>query len=294
LRLCAFALKQIYHPCRVSHPRTRRTIPQFLIAPLLSIELSAFSCILPSEQAMVIMRERKSGSAFTLIELLVVIAIIAILAALLLPTVSGSHHRTFRVGCLNNLHQISLGVLMYTEDNANTLLSDRPGISPVLGVDKLTLIRPYVALKSPPSPKDALFACPADTFRYENADTRVSGAAHLQARYNYSSYSFNAGNTLPDDPPTHPWPGIAGKRINSIKDPVKKILVPEVPAFLPYSWHKPGNAAHYNDAVNQAGFVDGHAAVIKIYWDSKNLQPGHQEAWQYDPPAGYNYKWSGD
>ena len=228
-----------------------------------------------------------------MIELLVVIAIIAILAALLLPALDRPHRKSLGVVCLNNLKQISLAVLMYADDNANTLLSDRPGISPVLGVDKLTLIRPYVALKTPPSPKDAMFACASDTFHYDN-DGRVSQGAHLQARYNYTSYSFNAGNTLPGDPPTHPWPGIAGKKMNSIKDPVKTILVPEIPAFLPYSWHRPGNAAHYNDAVNQAGFVDGHASVIKIFWASKHLQPGHQEAWQYDPPAGYNYKWSVD
>jgi len=66
---------------------------------------------------------RSEGRGFTLIELLVVIAIIAVLAALLLPTLASAKERGRRTGCISNVHQFLLATHMYSDDNDQRLPS---------------------------------------------------------------------------------------------------------------------------------------------------------------------------
>ncbi len=58
---------------------------------------------------------------FTLIELLVVIAIIAILAAMLLPTLARAKESGRAAYCKGNMRQLALGMLMYAEDSRDFL-----------------------------------------------------------------------------------------------------------------------------------------------------------------------------
>src|SRR5262249_21969779 len=66
---------------------------------------------------------------FTLIELLVVIAIIAILAAMLLPSLAKAKLKAQGVQCMNHNKQLSLGWRMYAEENHDRIVfaSDLPG-----------------------------------------------------------------------------------------------------------------------------------------------------------------------
>jgi prepilin-type N-terminal cleavage/methylation domain-containing protein/prepilin-type processing-associated H-X9-DG protein len=71
-------------------------------------------------------RSRRPASqiAFTLVELLVVIAIIGILAALLLPALSKSKLKAEAMTCSNNLQQLSLAWILYSEDNGDLLVNN--------------------------------------------------------------------------------------------------------------------------------------------------------------------------
>jgi prepilin-type N-terminal cleavage/methylation domain-containing protein/prepilin-type processing-associated H-X9-DG protein len=247
-------------------------------------------------------RNFKLPNGFTLIELLVVIAVIAILAALLLPAISSAKAKAKRTTCLNNLKQINLGVNMYAGENGDTL----PDTGLATYITYKEVVKSYVGLNGPSSPQDEIFTCPADTFCYaENISLPyVPQGRHEQVVCDYSSYAFNAGNLVTNYPnfaDNGVLPGIGGQKLSAIKNPTSTVSVMEASAILPYSWHQPkppvsDGSPMFNDARNMIGFVDGHVSYIKIYWNSTITYPNGNGsvAAYYDPPAGYDYQWSGN
>ncbi len=70
---------------------------------------------------------RRAGFRFTLIELLVVIAIIAVLAAMLLPSLSGAKNYAKSLQCMGSLKQFGMANQMYADNYRGWAIPDAYG-----------------------------------------------------------------------------------------------------------------------------------------------------------------------
>jgi len=110
----------------------------------------------------------KSRSAnFTLIELLVVIAIIAILAAMLLPSLASARNTAKKSTCMSNFRQIFQGCALY--------VSDSDGYLPLTNTScagYAYYIAPYLKARTVPQAE-----CFGTTWIWPNASGRIRTAA---------------------------------------------------------------------------------------------------------------------
>ncbi len=146
------------------------------------------------------------ANGFTLIELLVVIAIIAILAAILFPVFARAGEKARQSSCLSNVHQLSVGILMYAQDFDERLIPSRDKTNNLIWS---AYLQPYVR-------NTQVFICPsvADDSIYgqtwkdrgrlsiglnRDMEDRDTNIARLLSEYPYPAATILLADSVPND-----------------------------------------------------------------------------------------------
>lgn len=225
------------------------------------------------------MEKRNKKIGFTLIELLVVIAIIAILAAMLLPTLSKARERARTALCASNLKQLMLAWKLYIDDYDDILPAVRNDVYRFSGITGETPGRPAATewwpymmkayLNMPEWPKDYWGVVPA---KYRNGILKCPSfkvPLYYQWTVHYGMPFYNIGGE--NNGGMMPY-----KKYSQIKYPARQIVFCDSTngdAYggcffvwnnnLTYGENGGSPAAHlrHNRMVNCA-FADGHVETL--------------------------------
>jgi len=251
----------------------------------------------------------RSRRGFTLMELLVVVAILALLIALLLPTISNARGAALRIECLNNLRNLGMAHVMYQNEYNGRFIDVGLAHGGAHGHEDIAWVNTLEKLYG----HQLVLRCPADESPHwpldqGGAGIPIPGTTDQFRRTSYGVNNFLVASASAD-------PSIIYDRRNMVKAPahtVHFVIMAEEGDFAGAdhthveNWWVPNNpdappilaanqiatSIHGGpekswDSISNYAFLDGHAATLRFHEvylrpDRNSFDPARAFSWSLE------------
>ncbi|MHC4593542.1 MAG: type II secretion system protein [Planctomycetota bacterium] len=231
---------------------------------------------------------------FTLIELLVVIAIIAILMAILMPTLHRAREQGRRAVCLGNLKQLALAWIAYADDNNDKLVNGAAGWDRGPNDARHPNERPWVGTCWAPGYGSGEQLPEADQIREIKAGALWPYCKNLKlyscpTGYRGEMLAYAIVHSMNGNPPSGTYREVGGRRVPKTEGGVRLWIKDRMQIRNP--------APAYRVVFVDEGWATSYSYAVhyqqETWWDDPTVRHGDGTTFSYADGHSEYWKWKG-